>query len=163
MASGAWSFAFSSISNIEHLLHHTRPEHSYTPFDASKHNQHTYTLLTLTLYTSSRHLQTIQRVSECYLWTCVTFGFLWGWIWVFRPCSVQQMLNIGISPKGKIAFTWRFWDIKIPKPPYLRSQKTIGFLHFFKIFGSVRKILQSTVFNDHPVFVCVSNVCKYNV
>ena len=38
-------FAIRSYSNIEHLLHHTRPEHSYTPFDASKPNKHTYTSL----------------------------------------------------------------------------------------------------------------------
>ena len=41
--SGAWSFAFWSISNIAHLLHHTRPEHSKTPLYASKPHKHTYT------------------------------------------------------------------------------------------------------------------------
>ena len=39
------NFAFRSHSNIEHLLHHTRPENSYTPFDASKPNRHAYTSL----------------------------------------------------------------------------------------------------------------------
>ena len=40
---GAWSFAFWYISNIEHLLHHTRPEHSKTPLHTSKPHKHTYT------------------------------------------------------------------------------------------------------------------------
>ena len=34
--SGGRNFAFRKYSNIEHLLHPTRPEHSYTPFDKSK-------------------------------------------------------------------------------------------------------------------------------
>ncbi len=38
-----WKFAFRSFSNKEHLLHHTRPQHSYTPLDALKPHKHTYT------------------------------------------------------------------------------------------------------------------------
>ena len=41
--SGAWSFAFWCISNIEHLFHHARPEHSKTPLHTSKPHKHTYT------------------------------------------------------------------------------------------------------------------------
>ena len=29
---GVWNFAFQSFSNIQYLLHHTRPEHSNTSF-----------------------------------------------------------------------------------------------------------------------------------
>ena len=41
--SGAWSFAFWSISNIAHLLHHARPEHFKTPLYASNSHKYTYT------------------------------------------------------------------------------------------------------------------------
>ena len=76
-----------------------------------------------------------QRISECCLWTWLRFGSLWGSIWVFRPCMMQQMLYIGKSPKGKIPHTWHFWNIKIPKPPYVSSLKIIGLLHLFKFLG----------------------------
>ena len=69
------NFAFWSYSNIEHLLHHTRPEHSYTPFDASKPNKHTYTSLKrsqtplpdiygqfMTTKVTDRHQQTSQHI-----------------------------------------------------------------------------------------------------
>ena len=39
------NFAFWSFSNKEHLLHHSRPYHSYTFLDAFKPNKHTYTSL----------------------------------------------------------------------------------------------------------------------
>ena len=80
-----------------------------------------------------------QRVSELLLWTCLRFGFLPGSIWVFRPCLVQQLLYIGKSSKGKIPCTWHFWNIKIPKPPYISSLKIIGLLHFFKFLGPSEK------------------------
>ena len=67
-----------------------------------------------------------QSVSECCLWTCVRFRCVWGCIWVFWPCMVQEMPCIGKAPKGKIPRTWHFWNIKIPKPPYKRSLKIIG-------------------------------------
>ena len=76
-----------------------------------------------------------QSVYECCLWTWLNFGSLWGSIWVFRPCMMQQMLYIGKSPKGKIPHTWHFWNIEIRKPPYVSSLKIIGLLHFFKFLG----------------------------
>ena len=76
-----------------------------------------------------------QRIYECCLWTWLRFGSLRGSIWVFRPCMMQQMLYIGKSPKGKIPHTWHFWNIKIPKPPYVSSLKIIGLLHLFKFLG----------------------------
>ena len=76
-----------------------------------------------------------QSVYECCLWTWLNFGSLWGSIWVFRPCMMQQMLYIGKSPKGEIPHTWHFWNIKIPKPPYVSSLKIIGLLHLFKFLG----------------------------
>ena len=76
-----------------------------------------------------------QSVYECCLWTWLRFGSLWGSIWVFRPCMMQQMLYIGKSPKGEIPHTWHFWNIKIPKPPYVSSLKIIGLLHLFKFLG----------------------------
>ena len=47
---------------------------------------------------------------------------------------VQQMLYDGIAPKGKIPSTWHFWNIKIPKPPYISSLKITGFANFFHFF-----------------------------
>ena len=49
------------------------------------------------------------------------------------------MLYIGKTPKGKFPYTWQFWNIKIPKPPYISSLKIIGFLHFFKFWGPSEK------------------------
>ena len=63
----------------------------------------------------------------------------------------QVMPYIGIAPKGKIPHTWQFLNIKIPKPPYKSSQKNHRVIALFYFFGSVRKKIQSTVFNDHPV------------
>ena len=76
-----------------------------------------------------------KRISECCLWTWLRFWSLPGSIWVFRPCMMQQMLYIGKSPKGKIPHTWHFWNIKIPKPPYVSSLKIIGLLHLFIFLG----------------------------
>ena len=45
------NFAFRSFSNIEHLLHHTEPKHSYTPLDTSNltniHTHYRYALRNL--------------------------------------------------------------------------------------------------------------------
>ena len=41
------------------------------------------------------------------------------YVWVFRPCMVKQILYIGKASKDKIPHTWHFWNIKIPKPPYI--------------------------------------------
>ena len=97
-----------------------------------------------------------QSVYECCLWTWLRFGSLWGSIWVFRPCMMQQMLYIGKSPKGKIPHTWHFWNIKIPKPPYVSSLKIIGLLHLFIFLGSSKEIynLQSlwiTLYSNHSL------------
>ena len=57
--SGAWNFALWSRSIIGHFLHHTWPQHSYTPLDASK--PQTYILFIYMLSdTSSRYLRTNQ-------------------------------------------------------------------------------------------------------
>ena len=52
-----WYFDVSNMWGIlpfEHLLHYTRPEHSYTPLDASKPRKRTYTPLAL-LCSQNRH------------------------------------------------------------------------------------------------------------
>ena len=64
----------------------------------------------------------------------VGFGSIWGCIWVFRPWRVQEMLYDAIAPKGKISSTWHFWNIKIPKPPYISSLKITGVDNFFHFF-----------------------------
>ena len=164
------NFAFRSYSNIEHLLHHTRPEHSYTPFDASKPNKHTYTSLKRsqtplpdiygqfrTTKVTERHQQmsqhipthpkrlfedvwwfmlrlnnvcwcllvfvgvcwclivsyvvwrcaegvwrVSQRVSECCLWTCESFGFLWWCIWGLVGCSKTKCSILEYLRKAKL-------------------------------------------------------------
>ena len=88
-----------------------------------------------------------QRVSECCLRTCVRFRCIWGCIWLFRPCIVQQMLFIGKALKVKIPLTWHFWNIKIPKPPYKSSLKIIGLFHFLKFLG----LSETNYPLDHPV------------
>ena len=72
-------------------------------------------------------------MDTCKVW-CI-----WGCIWVFRPCIVQQMLFIGKALKVKIPLTWHFWNIKIPKPPYKSSLEIIGLWHFLKNFGPSEK------------------------
>ena len=182
------NFAFRSFSNIEHLLHHTEPKHSYTPLDISNlsniHTHNRYALRNLlqlsqdnsgqqqTPSDTKRHLQTpkkavggcvavqvdikwrllvsfgvwwcpivshivwrwkehvwgvSQKASESCLLACVRFRYIWGCFWVFRPCMVKHMLYIGKASKGKIPHTWHFWNIKIPKPPYISPLKIIGF------------------------------------
>ena len=43
------------------------------------------------------------------------------------------------SSERQNSHTWQFWNIKIPKPPYMRSLKIIGFLHFLNFLGSSEK------------------------
>ena len=52
---------------------------------------------------------------------------------LFMKDSVRLELTHQLGPtlKGKILFTWRFWDIKISKPDYLPLPKMIEFCHFF--------------------------------
>ena len=51
---------------------------------------------------------------------------------LFMKDSVRLELTHQLGPtlKGKILFTWRFWDIKISKPDYLPLPKMIAFCHF---------------------------------
>ena len=65
----------------------------------------------------------------------LVFGCVWGYFGVIRLCMVQQMLYIGKTSKGKTPHTWHFWNIKIPKLPYISSLKFIELLHFSKILG----------------------------
>ena len=76
----------------------------------------------------------------------VGFGCVKWCIWVFRPCMVQQMLYIGIAPKGKILSIWHFSNIRILKPPYIRSLKIIGFLYFFNFWVRQKKITIYSLF-----------------
>ena len=99
-----------------------------------------------------------QSVYECCLWTWLRFGSLWGSIWVFRPCMMQQMLYIGKSPKGEIPHTWHFWNIKIPKPPYVSSLKIIGLLHLFKFLGPSKEN-----YNLQSLWITLYNVCQQNI
>ena len=57
----------------------------------------------------------------------------------FRSCMVKQMLYIGKAPKGKIPHIWHFWNIKIPKPPYISTLWIIGSLHLLIVLGSSEK------------------------
>ena len=70
----------------------------------------------------------------------VRFGCVYC-IWVFRPCMVKQMLYIGKAPKGKIPHIWHLWNLKIPKPRYVSSLKTIGLLHLIVLGASEKNYL----------------------
>ena len=69
---------------------------------------------------------------------------------------VQQMLCCGKARKRKISHTWQFWNIKIPKPPYIISLKIIGLLHFLKFLSPSEKItiysLYSSPSNNFQLF-----------
>ena len=43
------------------------------------------------------------------------------------------------SSERQNSHTWQFWNIKIPKPPYISSLKIIGFLHFLNFLGPSEK------------------------
>ena len=80
---------------------------------------------------------------------------IWGCIWVFRPCIVQQMLFFGKALKVKIPITWHFWNIKIPKPPYKRCLKIIGLWHFLTNLGPSEK--------NYLSYSLVGSPCIYHV
>ena len=42
--------------------------------------------------------------------------------------------NFGKTLKGKICFTWHFWDIKLSKPPNVPFPKIVGFCNFLRIW-----------------------------
>ena len=101
-----------------------------------------------------------KRISECCLWTCLRFGSLCESIWVFRLCMVQQLLNIGKSPEGKIPHTWHFWNLKIQKPPYISFLKIIGLLHFWNFWVRQKKITIHSLFGSP--FTIEYNTLQYN-
>ena len=68
---------------------------------------------------------------------CMKFCKIWLRPRVYisvQACRVQQMLYDGTAPKGNIPSTWHFWNIKIPKPPYISSLKITGVANFFHFF-----------------------------
>ena len=80
----------------------------------------------------------LKSVSKGIWVLCMKFCKIWLRPRVYisvQACRVQQMLYDGPAPKGKIPSTWHFWNIKIPKPPYISSLKIIGLLHFLKFLG----------------------------
>ena len=86
---------------------------------------------------------TWRRCLRAYGWgVCmlVGFGCVEVCIDVLRPCMVQQMLYIWKSSLGKIPHTCQFWNIKITKPPYISSLKTIGFMYFLNFWVRQKKI-----------------------
>ena len=54
-----WHFAFQSFSNIEHLLHHTRRKHSYTPIRRIQTSQTYIHTIVMLLETFSSNLKVI--------------------------------------------------------------------------------------------------------
>ena len=60
------------------------------------------------------------------------------------------------SSERQNSHTWQFWNIKIPKPPYISSLKIIGFLHFLNFLGPSEKnynpqSLMITLYNDEVI------------
>ena len=99
-----------------------------------------------------------QSVYECCLWTCVRVSLrLRVYMSVLALYGAANAL-IGKAPKGKIPCTWHFWNIKIPKPPYISSLKIIELIHFLEILGPSEEIynLQSlwiTLYMIWPITV----------
>ena len=65
------------------------------------------------------------------LWMSVVLRCVWGVTWLIIPCKVENSYCFGIAPKGKVFFTWPYWDIKISKCLYASSTKMVGFSHLF--------------------------------
>ena len=70
------------------------------------------------------------------------------------------------SSERQNSHTWQFWNIKIPKPPYISSLKIIGFLHFLNFLGLSEKnynpqSLMITLYPTHtkPMSVAMSCLC----
>ena len=71
--------------------------------------------------------------------------------YIHDQVRLEPILHVGKTVKGKIFFTYLFWDIKISKPDYLPFLKMSEFCNLLKIFMSFREKLQFTVSLDHPV------------
>ena len=52
---------------------------------------------------------------------------------MYVEVNMALIHHFGKTLKGKILFTWHFWDIKISKPPYVPFPKMVGFCHFLWI------------------------------
>ena len=55
------------------------------------------------------------------------------------------------SSKRQISTNLKVWKHQKPKTSLYKLSENHRVFALFEFFGSVRKILQSTVFNDHPV------------
>ena len=67
------------------------------------------------------------------------------------------MLYIGNPPKGEMSQSALLKDQNTKTSLYKLSINH-WVIALFEIFGSVRKKIQSTVFNDHPVYDAVSDL-----
>ena len=52
--------------------------------------------------------------------------------YIHDQVRLEPILHVGKTVKGKIFFTYLFWDIKISKPDYLPFLKMSEFCHFLK-------------------------------
>ena len=207
-----WNFAFWSFSTAEHLLHHSRPQHSYTPLDAFKPHKHTYTLPKCsqtppsgisghfrTTTDTNRHQTTPTDVAKHPkrlfkdVWQFMLTSIFVCWclmtsftvlcclqmsegclrsfsrgIWVLLIDLFKVWMRIRVYGSAQALYCvantlyWKSFKRQIfTHLTVLKHQNTKTSLYelsknhwvfaLFEIFGLVRKILQSTVFNDHPV------------
>ena len=56
---------------------------------------------------------------------------LGGVMQLLIPCRLENSHCFCIAMKGRIFFTWPYWDIKISKCPYVSLTKMLGFYNFF--------------------------------
>ena len=108
-------------------------EPSDTPLSTTEHLKRIETYLYTPKYshTFPIHLQSCIRHKQTSTDTDRQQEILFSmYDWV----NLELNHNFGKTLKGKILFTWHFWDIKLSKPPNVPFPKIVGFCNFLRIW-----------------------------
>ena len=167
-ASDVWHFPFRRISNIEHIGLNT-------PLHIVRRRSQTVRRCVRQLMFTSFDIFWCQIVYFSVLWCLkmwrgrlMSFLKVIGvliidvskvWVPLRGYMSVQAMyaapivlFYIGKAPKGKISHTWRFWNIRIAKPPYIGSLKSLDYCTFLNFWVRQKKITIHSLFGS----LCIS-------
>ena len=84
----------------------------------------------------------LKEVSESIWVKCMYVCWVWMHLGMYRSGKALNGAANALyrkSSKRQNSHTLRFWNIKIPKPPYISSLKIIGLLHFLEFLGPSEK------------------------
>ena len=76
-----------------------------------------------------------QRVSECCLSTCLRFRFLWGSIWVFRPCNGTAIALYWKMSERQNSTYMAFFKPQNTKTSLYKLSKNHWVIAFLKFLG----------------------------